>query len=141
MSLKPIKLDSVDARAQRVIVAHGRAPNLLRAMDDSEKASLAALVDEDGNLKENAGDGFREVLVAYNERRKATDASLEGEPVSVHVSEGKSAVVKAAELVADGELPSEPIAAEPPAPTGESVTIKGEPRKAKLTVTKPNTEG
>lgn len=111
MSLKQQKLDTVDARAARVIAAHGRAPNFLRALNDEEKAALATLVDEDGNFQENAAAGFRDALVAYNDRLKATDASLEGEPVSVHVSEGKSAVVRAAE--AEGEVKAEPVVDKP----------------------------
>lgn len=91
MSLKPHKFDTVEARAQRVIVAHGRAPNLLRSLDPDLVVALAGLCDEDGNLVPTAlanvespdepgtlqqvevdvREAFRLVLVEHNERQKA----------------------------------------------------------------------
>jgi hypothetical protein len=100
MSLKPIKLETVDAKAARVLMAHGRASNMLRTFDESERAALAELCDENGTLVDGASEGFRKVLMAYNDRLKAVDADAEGETVTVQVSEGKSAVLRAAELVA-----------------------------------------
>ncbi len=94
MSLTPPRFDTVAARAARVLVAHGRAPNMLRSLDDAERAALASLVDEHGTLAEGAAEGFRDVLLAYNDRLKAVDADLAGEPVSVYVPEGEAAAVK-----------------------------------------------
>jgi hypothetical protein len=75
------QLDSVDAKAAHVIMAHGRAPNLLRNMDDQERADLAALVDDAGNLLEGAGERFRLLLISHF--KGAEDEAPPTEPISV----------------------------------------------------------
>lgn len=75
--MKPLSLITVDARALHVLAAHGKAPVVLRGMDESERAQLAALCDDSGKLVAAAGEKYRLAMIAHYERLKTTDEEFD----------------------------------------------------------------
>lgn len=61
-----------DQKITRVLACCGKAPRSAWALDDAEKAAVAALCGDDGLLVEGGQESFRLLMVAHYERRKAT---------------------------------------------------------------------
>lgn len=103
---------SVAYRAQCVLVANGRAPNLVRALNDEEREALAALWQDGtpaadgkrathGSFAEGSAEKYRAILVKFGER-------IEKEKATVDEAEGLSGLQANPEAV-------ETLAQQPPA--------------------------
>ena len=76
-----------DQRINRVMSCCGKAPRSAWALDETERAAVAALCGDDGLLLAGGQEKFRAIMVEHYERRKATDAELEVPVVAEAVSE------------------------------------------------------
>lgn len=68
---------TTDARCLRVLACCGRAPVEMRAMNEQERTSVAALCDASGVLVDGGREKLRLILIPHHERMKATDAELD----------------------------------------------------------------
>lgn len=98
---KPLLFGTPEERVARVIVANGRAPDLINEFSDDEKAELAGMITPDGKLlpgtvTEQDGaevevsprEAFRLFMVRHYDARKATDAADERPIVADAAVEG-----------------------------------------------------
>jgi hypothetical protein len=98
---RPLLFGTPEERVARILVANGRAPDLINEFSDDEKAELAAMITPDGQLlpgtvteadgaevEVSPREAFRLFMVRHHEAKKATDATDDRPPVADAVVEG-----------------------------------------------------
>lgn len=66
-----------EQKITRVLACCGKAPRSAWALDDAERAAVAALCGDDGLLVAGGQESFRLLMVEHYERRKATSEEFD----------------------------------------------------------------